>query len=286
MNQRVGVIDVGGGYRAIYADGVLDRCLDDGISFDVGIGVSAGSANLASFVAQQPRRNYRFYTEYGMRREYESIYNFLRYHSYIDLDYVYSTLSNSGGEYPLDYQAITQNPMELYVVATDAWTGKPVYFDKTNLAQDRYDPFKASSAIPLVCKPYFIAGRPYYDGALADPVPVQKAFDLGCDRVVLILNKPADVPREPGHDLKIAKDIRRRFPNAAKMLETRAERYNQSVELAKEYAKQGKVLIVSPDDTCGVDTLTRNRELLDCLHQKGYEDGAVIAQFLQADQCE
>ncbi len=281
MSERIGVIDVGGGFRAIYADGVLDRCAADGVTFAAALGVSAGSANLTSFAAHQPRRNYRFYTEFGQRREYASMYNFLRTRSYIGLDYVYSTLSNAGGEFPLDYEAIRDNPMALYIVATDALTGNPVYFDKRDLAQDSYDPLKASSAIPLVCKPYFIAGRPYYDGALADPVPVQKAFDLGCDRVVVILNKPADVPREPGRDPKIARSIRRKYPHAARMMETRAERYNQGVALAKAYEKQGKALLISPDDTCGVGTLTRDVSLLDKLYQKGYADGAAVAAFLQ-----
>ena len=35
-----------------------------------------------------------------------------------------------------------------------------------------------------------IQGVPYYDGALGDPVPVEKAFQLGCERVVMILTKP------------------------------------------------------------------------------------------------
>ena len=48
----VGVIDVGGGLRGIYGAGVFDRCLDDGVQFDCCIGVSAGSANLASFIAK------------------------------------------------------------------------------------------------------------------------------------------------------------------------------------------------------------------------------------------
>lgn len=49
---------------------------------------------------------------------------------------------------------------------------------------------KASCAIPFVCKPYEVEGIPYYDGALGDPVPIQKALELGCDRIVLVLTKP------------------------------------------------------------------------------------------------
>jgi len=66
--MKIGVVDVGGGLRGIYAVGVLDYCMDQGIRFDMGIGVSAGSANLASYAAGQRGRNYQFYTEYAFRK--------------------------------------------------------------------------------------------------------------------------------------------------------------------------------------------------------------------------
>ena len=59
--RKVGIVDVGGGYRGIYAAGVLDFCLDHQIQFDLGIGVSAGSANLAAYAGRQRGRNYHFY---------------------------------------------------------------------------------------------------------------------------------------------------------------------------------------------------------------------------------
>lgn len=145
---------------------------------------------------------------------------------------------------------------------------------------NKYDPFKASSAIPFVCKPYPIKGRLYYDGALGDPVPVQRAFDLGCDRVVVLLTKPANVLRTPGSDPKLARRIRRKYPIAAQKLMDRADTYNQGVALAKQYAAMGKALIVAPDDTCGISTLTRDAKKLDLLYRKGYTDGAVIAPYL------
>ena len=60
--EKTGVIDVGGGFRGIYAAGVLDYCLDHDIRFNLDIGISAGSANMASFAARQRGRNLRFYT--------------------------------------------------------------------------------------------------------------------------------------------------------------------------------------------------------------------------------
>lgn len=41
--MKYGVIDVGGGLRGIYGAGVLDRCLEEDLRFDLCIGVSAGS---------------------------------------------------------------------------------------------------------------------------------------------------------------------------------------------------------------------------------------------------
>jgi len=127
-------------------------------------------------------RNYQFYTEYAFRKQYMSFCNFITKKAYVDMDYVYGTLSRSGGENPLNYPALRDNPMEFYVVATDALTGEPQYFERGDIRQDDYSIMKASSSIPFVCKPYEVQGVPYYDGALGDPVPVEKAFRLGCDR--------------------------------------------------------------------------------------------------------
>lgn len=89
--MKLGVVDVGGGLRGIYAAGVFDYCLEQGIQFDLCIGVSAGSANAASYVAGQRARNYSFYIDYPFRRQYMSVRNFLFKGSYLDLDYVYGT---------------------------------------------------------------------------------------------------------------------------------------------------------------------------------------------------
>ena len=143
---------------------------------------------------------------------------------------------------------------------------------------------KASSSVPFVCKPYTVQGKPYYDGALGDPVPVEKAFQHGCDRVVVILTKPEHELRSPGKDEKLAVHIRKKYPSAAEKLCLRAQQYNESVALAKEYARQGKVLIVSPDDTCGVDTLKKDRESLKCLYEKGYKDRQKIEGFFYKER--
>lgn len=280
MKSKIGVVDVGGGFRGIYAAGVLDYCMHKGIWFDLGIGVSAGSANLASYCAMQPQRNHKFYTEYGLRKEYMSVGNYLHTRSYLGLEYIYGTLTNSDGEYPIDYDTMMANPMEFLTVVTDAQTGKARYIGKDALIRDSYTPFMASSAIPGVCRPVMMDGIPYYDGALGDPIPIAKAFELGCDKVVLLLTLPEDTIRTSGKDEKLARAIRKEFPEAAQALVNRSENYNAGIELARQYAAEGKLLIVSPDDTCGVHTLCRNADKMKQFYKKGCTDGQKIIPFL------
>ena len=66
----IGIVDVGGGLRGIFGAGVLDYCMEEGIRFDYCIGVSAGSANVTSYAAHQPGRNYHYYIEYSFRKAY------------------------------------------------------------------------------------------------------------------------------------------------------------------------------------------------------------------------
>lgn len=276
---------MGGGFRGIYTAGVLDYCIDYNIHFDLGIGVSAGSGNLITYIAGQRGRNCQFYTEYILREEYAGMNNFRSKKSFLDLDYIYSTLSNSDGENPLDYPAVVANPMEFIVVATEAETGRVKYFDKSDLHQDDYSILKASCAMPYVCQPYAVEDKLYYDGALADSIPIQKAFLLGCDRVVLLLTLPENTIMTSDQDKKIAKHIRKKYPLIAERLEHQAENYNKGVMLAQNLAACGMLLIVSPDDTCGVSTLSRNTDALRQLYQKGYQDGIKITNFLKESNC-
>ncbi len=74
----LGVIDVGGGMRGSFTAGIYDYLMDKGLQpFDYCLGVSAGSANLISYLALQRSRNYRFYTQYAFRPQYMSVQHFV-----------------------------------------------------------------------------------------------------------------------------------------------------------------------------------------------------------------
>ena len=191
--MKTGVIDVGGGLRGAYGAGVFDFCMALGIQFDYCIGISAGSANISSYLAHQKGRNYTFYTDYSFRKEYMSISNFIHDRNYVDLDYIYDDLSDSWGEYPLDFKAARESGIPFEIVATNALTGKAHYFNMNDMGQDDYDPIKASCCVPVVNQAYVINSIPYYDGGMSDPIPVLKCFENGCDRIVLVLTTGQEI---------------------------------------------------------------------------------------------
>ena len=97
--------------------------------------------------------------------------------------------------------------------------------------------------------------------------------------MVLILTKPVDILRKPGKGNFFANRIQRKYPASANQLRLRAQHYNEGVVLAKALEVQGKALIVAPDDTCGVDTLTKDKKALRALYEKGYQDALRIQSF-------
>lgn len=278
----LGIIDVGGGMRGAFTAGIYDYLLDREVQpFDYCIGVSAGSANLVTYLAAQRKRNHRFYTQYAFRKEYMSMKHMLHTGSYIDLDYVYTTLSGPGGEDPVDLEAFNRSAARYEVVVTDAATGSPAYYDKSLMAGGNFDAIKASCAVPGACKPYPVLGRPGFDGGVADPVPYKRALEQGCDRIVLLLTRPGDYRRPLLNHREAFEAALRDWPETYSALLRRSVRYNRDVAAVKELEQEGKALVVAPDDIGGMSTLTRDKEAIERLYRMGYGQGPRVLEFVR-----
>ena len=275
----IGLIDVGGGNRGCYGCGVMDRFLSENIHISYGIGVSAGSANLASYFSGQKGRNYRFYTKYNLRQEAISLRNLIHKKNMVDVEYIYGTISNKDGEDPLDFEKIQKSDCTWWIVATDAGTGLPVYFNGKDMAQDDFGALKASSNVPVVNEPYAWRNGLYYDGGISDPIPVEKALRDGCDKVIVILTRPRDYFRTPDLDVMLAKMIRRKYPEAARDLARRADVYNRELALCQRLEKESKVKIIAPDSIGNMKTLSHNVKPIRKLYHKGWHDAEDAFDF-------
>ena len=276
--NKIGLIVEGGGMKCAYSAGVLDSFLDDNIQFDYCMGVSAGAANVASFVAGQRDRNRRFYCIHVKDPNYISIRNFIRTGSLFGLQYIYGDMTNEGGIDPLDYDALRANPAEMCFPATDAETGKVRYFTKKDMKRNQYEPVMATCALPALCKPIEIDGHYYYDGGVGDSIPVRKAVEDGCEKLIVILSKPRGYRMKPqGHRLAYTKRLKE-FPNTAKALDHRHENYNASLDYLYQMEREGKAMIFAPSGEVKIGTYTTDPAVMQALYDNGLEDGQKMHQ--------
>lgn len=278
--SRIGVVDVGGGLRGIYGSGVFDYCLDNHIQFDYCIGVSAGAANIGSYLSRQRGRNYRFFHEYTLRRQYMSLENLLLKGNYMDNSYLYDDIARHNGEDPYDFDTAVHSGIPMICVSMDARTGKPLYLTPKDMSRDNYTAFMASCNIPVLNRPYMLGSIPCFDGGAVNPLPIKKAFHDGCDKVVVILTLPKDHLLDPRKDVIPARLLEHKYPNAAVRVAGRSRRYNTQLQIARLYEAQGRALIIAPASTHGLKTLTRDAESLDLLYHMGYEDAKSIPFFM------
>ena len=279
--MKYAIIDMGGGMRGAFGAGVYDALMDRNMyPFDLAVGVSAGASNLVTYLSGQRGRVLRYYTVYPHRKEYIGLYALLHSGNYINLKYVYETLSFPNGEDPFDFHAYINSRMDMYFVSTDARTGKPVYFPKTSISEWNMKALEASAAVPVACKPVLFEGRRYYDGGVSDPLPFRKAFELGAEKIVAVMTKPKDFERNPEKDRIPARIISVKYPQAGKALAARADTYNRELRAMRELEKEGKILILAPESTEGIDTMKYTDEGIMKLYESGYRQASMIDGFL------
>ncbi|MCR4842957.1 MAG: patatin family protein [Eubacterium sp.] len=279
---KIGLVVEGGGMKCAYSAGVLDRFLDDGVTFDYAIGVSAGSANLASFLGGQRDRNRRFYTEHLKAPEYFGIDAYKKTGEVFNLEYIYGVLSNSDGRDPLNYEAIMENPTEFEAVVTDAMTGKAVYVSKEEMTKDNYNMIKASSALPVLCKPRYVRGKACFDGGVSDAIPVQRALDKGCDKLVVIMSKPRGYVKKRERFRMTYTHRCHDFPGVVKALNRRHIMYESCKEHAYTLEKRGRAFIFAPSNPPAMSTYTMDPAIEEELYELGISDYDSLKDDLSA----
>ena len=280
--MKTGLVLEGGALRTIFSSGVCDAFLDLGLPMpDYTIGVSAGIAYGVSYLSRQSRRNLKLVTTYANDHRYMSWRNMLnpKNRSYFGLKFSYETIPNE--LLPFDYDAFEAYPGTVEAVVTNLNTGKADYLpvprrDDHNLL------LQATCAIPLMFPVYHLEGQPYLDGGCADAIPWKRAFEVGCDRVVVVLTRERDYRKEADPSFRITKNAFRKYPNFVETMRTRAERYNACRDELFELEAQGKVLVIAPEDTLGCSRTEKDMEVVRALWQIGYFAGRRSADSVRA----
>ena len=280
--MKTGLVLEGGALRTIFSAGVCDAFLDGGLPMpDYTVGVSAGIAYGVSYLSRQSRRNLKLVTTYANDPRYMSMRNLLdrKNRSYFGLKFSYETIPNQ--LLPFDYDTFEAYPGTVEAVVTNVDTGKAEYLpvprrDAPNLV------LEATCAIPLMFPVIEVDGQPYLDGGCADPIPWKRAFEVGCDRVVVILTRERDYRKESDSSFRMVKNTFRKHPEFVETMRTRAERYNASREELFALEREGKVLVIAPEDTLGCSRTEKDLEVLRGLWQAGYFAGRRCGEDIRA----
>ncbi len=285
-HKKIGLVVEGGGMKCAYNAAILDLFLYDGITFDYCIGVSAGSGNLVSYLAGQRGRNLRFFTEHIHDPEYFGLKSLLKTGDLFGIQHIYGDLTRADGKDPLDFPAFLRNPTEYEAVVTNALTGKPEYFGKDAMKQDDYRLIMASSSIPAACRPIELNGVPYYDGGLSDAIPVRRALEKGCDRLVVILSKNRDYVKKPQGMRPLYRWVCRKYPKVVNMIEHRHIAYNENFKAVFALEREGRAFVMAPSEPLHVSTYSMNEKAEQALYDLGLRDYAAqkekLLSFLSA----
>lgn len=224
-----GLILEGGTFRPVFSCGVLDALLDEGLVFDYVSGVSAGITYAYSYLSGQRGRNLRIFMTYRNDKRYLSLGNFAKCRSLFGLDFVFDEVPNR--LVPFDWEAFRRYQGRVRVGVTNARTGQAEYLDGMQLDRP-CTMLRATCALPHMFPPIEIGGTPYYDGGVADSVPIAQALRDGSRRNLVILTRPKGYWKTTTPYVRLgARAIRRRFPAMEQAMLNRADRYNRTILL-------------------------------------------------------
>ncbi len=262
----------GGGLRGIYTSGVLRFFMDRGLFFPYVIGVSMGACNAANYVSRQPERNRIVNTRFVDDPRYISYLRLLAGGELFGMKFIFDTIPNQ--LVPFDYQAFRESAMKCISVVTDCETGKPLYFEKSELGKDYLSILQASTCLPFISNPVQYNGQILMDGGLSDSIPIRKSIGDGNRKNVLILTQPKGYRKKRFKFNSLARMRYPRFPGLCEALATRYIRYNETLDFIDTLERQDKIFIIRPRSVLPARRIERDRNRLYAAYDQGYQDAS------------
>lgn len=186
---RLALVCEGGGQRGIFTAGILDSFIQHQfLPFHILLGASAGAQNLTAYACGARGYARHAILRYTTRKEFIDPLRFARGGHLIDLDWYFDTL-HQRASLDLDSARRRLEQRSFHVCASRRDTLEAAYlpFEASSLRLA----VKASSAVP-----FFYRGGVrfndvvYWDGGVADSLPVRAAHALGADCIVVIRTLP------------------------------------------------------------------------------------------------
>ena len=273
--MKIGLVLEGGGMRGVYTAGVLDSLINKNYCADYLIGVSAGCTNGASYVSWQKERGMRTNINYIDDKRYLSFWSYLKTGSLFGMDFLFYDIPEKLD--PFDYESCFNSKCDYRVGITNIETGEEEYYGKEALKkEDRNIILRASTSLPIVSPIVTIKGKKYLDGGIGDPIPIKRAFEEGCDKVIVVLTRDRNYKKKATKGRWFFDILYRKYPKLVELIFNRHERYNSILEYIREMEKEGKAFVVAPEKPIEIDKFEKSKEKLFEVYKLGLADGTKV----------
>lgn len=278
MANRTGLVLEGGGVRGIYTAGVLDVFMEEGLTFDGVIGVSAGAIHACSYLSGQKGRSIRYYRKYVSDPRFMSLRSWLKTGDVVGADFCYHELPDKLDVY--DHEGFLRNPTPYWVVCTDVETGKAEYVRLTDM-RGQIEYLRASASLPYFSRVVEMDGRKFLDGGCADSIPVEAFRRMGYGRNVVVLTRDVSYRKKP-EMTALARLVYRKYPAFVRTLERRYEMYNEQQAQIGQMEAEGSIFVIRPAKPLEIGRLESDPEKVQRVYEQGCADARAALAALRA----
>lgn len=243
--KKIGLVLEGGAARGVYTAGVLDYWMEQGISFPYLVGVSAGACNGLDLVSGQIGRTRDCMIHTDKKYAYTGLKVLWRKHVLMDMDMIFRRYPNK--YFPFDFDAYFKSEVYDEYCCTNCLTGEAEFFHERQSKKRLMEIGKASCTMPGAAPAVLLEGTPYLDGGLSDSIPIQRAFDMGCEKLVVVQTRNPDFRMTLGRSVKLMGKMYQQYPMVEKLLLRRPQTYNKRLAEIRRLEKEGKILSFRPE---------------------------------------
>lgn len=259
----------GGGMRSAFTSGVLEYFLEKDFHFNRIIGVSAGACAGASYISGQKGRNWKVNVEFPSDKRFMGFYHLITKGSYFNVPFIFGEIPEK--LVPFDEQAVFDNPADFDIVITALATGKSVVLTKNDIAGiGMSTALIATSSIPVISRPVIINGRLYYDGGVADSIPVKYALTKHA-KAVVVLTRPRGYRKGKTKNIHLLKLAFRKHPEFMNAMLNRNDEYNRTLDFCDQMEKQGKLFLIAPSGEYAIGRTESSLKKRADLYDHGYK---------------
>ncbi|MCD8326943.1 MAG: patatin family protein [Lachnospiraceae bacterium] len=268
--MKTGMVLEGGAMRGLFTAGVLDVFMENQIEVDGLVGVSAGACFGCNYKSRQIDRSIRYNLRFCKDQRYGTIASWLKYGDLYEPKLCYHDIPL---KYDLfDVETFCNNPVKFYVTCTNVDTGEPYYYlyDKSDEHDMIY--MQASASMPIVSRVVEVDGLRLLDGGVTDSIPIEWFRSIGYEKNIVIQTRPEGYRKKNGGFTKAQCLLLHKYPNLAKAVEMRSERYNHTLDVISDLEKKGEVLVIRPSETPDVSRTEHDPAKLQALYDLGRRD--------------